>query len=242
MDKLKIAVCEDSPEESRRLVSLAENTGIPCRCDLFSSGEDFLAAYQKGNYDAVFMDIYMGGISGVETVKAIRGAGDDVPVAFATTSTEFALEGYRLDVIKYIEKPVGQKAVKELMELAVLKRDNRPRLTLRVGGEDVGVALNRVMFAEQKGHDVLVYLAGGEVVQTGERLDSIEPRFGGGAFFRCHKSYIVNLSYVETLDRELMVFAMRGGQNVHIRRESLGAARKAYEAYLYSRTRGQDDE
>lgn len=242
MEVLRVAVCEDSPEEQNKLLALIEKSGVSAHCTAFASGEDFLANYQAGKYNLIFMDIYMGGISGVETVAAIRRVDENVPVAFATTSTEHTLEGYRLGVLKYIEKPVKEKAVRELLEFARLKQENTPRLNLKIDGRDLGVPFERILYAEQKAHNLILYLTGGEVLQAIERLDIVEPQFEGQGFFRCHKSYLVNLVYIRNFDRRLMVFNMKEGNNVHIRRESLSNARKAYENYLFGKAREADDE
>lgn len=200
-------------------------------------GEDFLKEYQQGKFDLVFMDIYMGGITGVDVVAKLREMGDAVPVAFITTSTDHALESYRLEVLKYIEKPLKERAVLELLQFAQLKKEHTPRLLLKKNGRELFLPFERILYAEQKNHTLYLYLTGGEIVQVKERMDVIEPQFAGQPFFRCHKSYMVNLAYVAELDRELMVFVMKEGHNVHIRRESMGKARKTFEAYLFATAR-----
>ena len=242
MEALLAAVCEDDPVEQQNLLALIGESGIPVRCDVFSSGEAFLAAFQAGKYDLIFMDIYMSGLSGVEAVTQLRKTDETVPVAFVTTSLDHTLESYRLGVLKYIEKPAREKAVRELLELALLKRESRPRLFLKIDGEEVGVAFERIRFVEQQAHELLLHLAGGELLQASERLDAVEPRFAGQDFFRCHKSFLVNLAYVQKLDRDLMAFTLQDGENVYIRRESLGDARKAYESYLFRQARRTDRE
>lgn len=243
MERLEIAVCEDDKDEQRRLVSLIEEIDGLCDCAVFPSGEAFLMTFQEGKYDLVFMDIYMGGITGIETVASLRQTDDSVPVAFVTTSSEHTLESYRLDAIKYIEKPVTEKNVRELLELAHLKKENRPQLRLRQDGEEVGVPFDRILYAEQSGHDLLLHLTAGDTLRvSGERLDEAEQQFDRRSFFRCHKSYLVNLAFVVRLDRDLMVFTMKDGENVHIRRESLAEARRIFENYLFGRARRRPDE
>lgn len=242
METLQAAVCEDDPGEQETILSLIAASGIPTQCSTFSSGEDFLAQFQPGKYDLILMDIYMGGISGVEAVTQVRKLDENVPIAFATTSPDHTLESYRLGVLKYIEKPVREKAVRELLELALLKRDSRPRLFLKIDGEELGVPFERILYVEQQAHGLLLHLTGGESLHANERLDALEAQFSTHDFFRCHKSYLVNLAYVQNFDRELMVFTIQGGENVYIRRESLTEARKAYESFLFRQTRRLDGE
>lgn len=242
MEHLQIAVCEDNIEEQKQLISLIENSGIPTETMVFNSGEELLQEYRSGKFDLIFMDIYMDGMTGVEAVAAIRKIDENVAVAFTTTSTDYTLESYRLEALKYIEKPVKAKAVHKILELARLKKENTPRLMLKINSKDISVPFERILYAEQKAHTFFLFLTGGEVLQANEKLDNIEKQFEGWNFFRCHKSYLVNFAYVKSLDNELMVFSMKEGKNVHIRRESMGKARKAFEAYLFDRTRRMGDE
>lgn len=242
MEPLKIAVCEDNAEERKSLLDILKQGEIENQTAVFTSGEDFLRDFQPGKYDLVLMDIYMNGITGVDAVTALRERDGGVPVAFITTSTDHALESYRLGAIKYIEKPVKAKAIHELLHIAQIKKNDTPHLCIRVHGQDESIPLERIVYVEQQNHTLLLHLTGGETVQTTERLDNVAPQFAGEAFFRCHKSYLVNLSQVAALDRELMVFSMKDGGNVHIRRESLSAARKAFESYLFAAVRKETDE
>ncbi len=237
MEILHTAVCEDNLDEQKNVLAILQKSEIPTETTLYCCGEDFLKEYQQGKFDLVFMDIYMDGISGLDVVTRLREIGDNVPVAFITTSTEHTLESYRLDALKYIEKPLKERAVLELLEFAQLKKEHTPRLLLKKNGRDFSLPFERILYVEQKDHTLYLYLVGGEIVQVKERMDLIEPQFDEQPFFRCHKSYLVNLSYVAKLDRELMVFVMKEGQNVHIRRQSMSKARKAFESYLFAETR-----
>ena len=63
------------------------------------------------------------------------------------------------------------------------------------------------------------------------------PHLEAFPFFRCHKSYLANLAFVTGIDRELMVFHMRGGEKVYIRRENFKKAREAWELFLFDEAR-----
>lgn len=243
MAALRIAVCEDSESEQKHLLALIEETGIPALCTTFSCGEDFLSSFAPGKYDLIVMDIYMSGMSGVETVTELRRTDAETTVAFATTSPDHALEGYRLGVLKYIEKPVDLKSVRELLELAEMKKTTRPGLHLKTEGKEQIVPFEQILYVEQKGHDLLLYLTNDTTIRVpGMRLEMILTQFDSEDFYHCHKSYLVNLAYISSFNHELMVFKMKNGQNVHIRRETLGEARKIYENYLFCRARGLKNE
>lgn len=161
MEPLRIAVCEDNSEELEALLAILEQSEIPNETVSFTSGEDLLNQYRFGRYDLLLMDIYMTGMTGIEVVTEIRKTDEALSVAFITTSTDYTLESYRLEALKYIEKPVKEKSVLELLRFVLLKKENAPRLHLKSGGEEISVAFERILYVEQKNHTLYLYLTGG---------------------------------------------------------------------------------
>lgn len=92
--------------------------GFPCVPTVFDSAEALLAVWEPHTFDLLLMDIYMDGMTGVEAVKLLRDRGEELPVAFITSSIDHALDSYRLSALKYIKKPVSPKDVAEILELA----------------------------------------------------------------------------------------------------------------------------
>lgn len=238
MEQLKIAVCEDGRADVQHLCGLIAANGVPASISVFETGEDFLAACQPGGFDLIFMDIYLDGVSGVEAVRRVREQDGGVPVAFTTVSKDFALDSYRLNVAKYIEKPAPQGDVDEIIALAVSKKAERRRDMISWGRRDpVEFPASRLRYVEQQEHALAFYLAGGGVLRRKGKLDDLEPLLAEYPFFRCHKSYLVNLAFVLDIDRERMVFQMREGGSAYIRREAFYRARSAWENWLFSAAR-----
>lgn len=237
MNELRIAICEDEQEECQKLFDFIQNSESETLTDIFESGEALLKTYRPGMYDLIFMDIYLSGISGVETVRTIRRIDSHVSIAFTTTSSDYALEGYRLDVMKYLEKPVTPDAVLDAINLARQKRRDLPCLQILDGRKNLSVPFEQIEYVEQKAHDLYFHLVKDRTLKTRGRLDTIETSFSPYPYIRCHKSYLVNLAFVTRLDKELMVFHMQNGNNVHIRRENLTKAKNAWETWLFDMAR-----
>lgn len=237
-EPLNIAVCEDMPKDLKALISRIEESGIPAVCETFSSGEALLAAFSPGKYDLIFLDIYMDGIRGIDAAAKIRETDSGVTLAFTTTSTDYTLESYRLKALCYLEKPVGPAEVKEAMELALRKRGEAPCITLLIEGQKRDIPLERILYFEQQNHAVMVNTLT-ETLRTSQtvKLKQIEALLPD-TFLRCHHSYIANLNYVKSLDRELKTFVMQNGDPVYIRQQSLPQAARAYGEYLFRKTRG----
>ena len=237
MEYLQVAVCDDSIDEQNKLQKLISEANMPVETTIFNSGEDLLKDYMPSKYDLIFMDIYMEGISGIETVTAIREVDENVLIAFATTSMDHTLESYRLGALKYIEKPINKGSVNQLLDMAQLQMDRVPKLLIKNPVKDFAIAFENILYVEQNAHNLLFHLINGEVMQFHEKLSNIKNLFVEQPFLHCHKSYLVNLSYVKGIDTKLMVFNMKYNKNVHIRRSSLGEAKKEFEKHLFRMAR-----
>lgn len=236
---LRIAVCEDMPKDADLLLRCISESGIPAECNAFSTGEELAKAFLPGQYDLIFLDIYMDEVQqGITAATKIRETDTTVTLAFTTTSKEHALESYRLKACAYLEKPVRLADVREVLEQAKNKRENAPAIRLLIEGTYREIPLDSILYFEQKNHAVSVNTLT-ETLRTSQtvKLGDIEPQLPEN-FFRCHHSYIVNLRYVRELDQELRIFKMQNGDTVYIRRPSLGKAVKAYQSLLFSAARG----
>lgn len=238
---LHIAICDDSLSDAARLRTFVEQSGIAAVCEIFESGEKLLHSFCGATYDIIFMDIYMKGLRGTQAVEQIRVLDETVLIAFTTISTDHALESYRLNALKYIEKPVTLEPVLALLEFAMMMRRTRPSITLLIGGRDKEIFLDDILYIEQSNLTALINTQDG-VYRTSQsvKLDHIEAKLSSPSFIRCHHSFIVNLRYVEGLNQELMLFMMNNGDKAYIRRGDLKRAKDAYETYLFASTRGHN--
>ena len=239
MEPLNLAICDDLPEEREALLALLAQAPIATNCTQFGSSEELLEAFRPGKFDLLLMDIYMDGMTGVEAVQKIREMDKAIPIAFTTTSTEHALESYRLSVLKYLEKPVKQKDLDDLLHLVKLQRDSAPRLTIRQNGETQRLPLSELMVLEQQGHHVTLFLKGGSTIQLYGKLSDLLPQLEGQPFFCPHKSYCVNLAFVRGINEEYQCYEMADGKKVPISRSNRFRAKRAWEDFLFARTRGE---
>jgi DNA-binding LytR/AlgR family response regulator len=184
-------------------------------------------------YDLIFMDIYMKSLRGIETVEAIREKDENVTIAFTTSSPDHTRESYRLNALKYLEKPVTEKAVRDTLELALMKQKSRPMLTVtEAGGETADVYLDSILYFEHKNHVAELHTASRLIVTSqAARLDEFEKRLPSPPFLRCHRSYLINLAYVREADREKNCFFMKNGDRADIRRGQFPKCKRALDEW-----------
>lgn len=238
MEPLTIAVCDDLPEEREKLLSLLEQSPVPTTCTQFGSSEELLEVFLPGKFDLLLMDIYMKRMTGVEAVRKIRELDTSIPVAFTTTSAEHTLESYRLSVLKYLEKPVRQKDLDDLLRLISLQKESAPRLIIQKNGEIQKLLLSDLLYLEQKAHHVILSMKDGKTIRFYGKLSALLPQLDGQPFFCPHKSYCVNLAFVRGINAEYQCYEITNGTYVPISRANRQKAKKAYEDFLFAQTRG----
>ena len=236
---LNIAVCEDEAAETVLLCDILNHSDIQNTYTVFTDADSFLASYEYGKYDLLLMDIYMkDSMTGIEAVSISRETDADIPVAFITTSTEHALESYRLSAIGYIEKPFSAAELSNILHLAMLKKSDAPSLYVKRNKSMERLALSDIMYIEQRARQIFIHLKENEEISCYEKLSELSDQLPAELFFLPHKSYAVNLSYVTRIDTSLKCFVMADDTNIPIKRELSGKAKKALERYYFDHTRG----
>ena len=119
-EKMRAAVCEDVLEEAQWLSDMIykwyADKGIEGEVSIFEDAARFLFARADYSFDVLFLDIRMPGENGVSLAKHLRRLGDDMPIIFVTGEREYILEGYEVEALHYLIKPVQEKKIFECLE------------------------------------------------------------------------------------------------------------------------------
>ncbi|MCL2030050.1 MAG: LytTR family DNA-binding domain-containing protein [Oscillospiraceae bacterium] len=219
---LKIAICEDIPQDAAQLKEWIGASGVPAEVSLFESGEAFLAARPSRRFHLVFMDIYLNGMSGVETARALRETDKRCQIVFITTSAAHALESYGVDAMQYLVKPggIGPEVIAALLGRVERLREKIAAEVCPVvsGGRRRDIPLGDILFAEvydKQCHIHVLGEAGRETVVALMRLDELAALLPPPRFLRCHRSNIVNLEHVVRIRDD---FILSTGDLVYVRR------------------------
>ena len=201
---LSIAVCDDEVIEccnmAKRIKEIMEEMKIPCIIRQFRSGGELLQALES--FDIVFLDIIMQDLDGMKTAQAFRKKASDKILIFVSSSREYVFEAYDVEAFQYLLKPVDDRKLKRVLQKAVLKTERCSREFIIVSSErqKKKVFLDDIYYFEIKGRVVDVH--GPEGIFTYyEQIGELENKLCDKGFFRCHKSYLVNLKYVDVYNR-----------------------------------------
>lgn len=253
MAHMKIAICDDDVQEAGRLAAHIDSCYDEALITTFSDPSVFAHQTRFGMWDAVFMDIYMptsdGGEDevprGIEAIEGLRKVDPLVPVVMVTRSTDHALEGFRLGVSQYLVKPVAKKEVRRALEAIQRERLTWAALVVRSERKEVPVFPREIVYAQQRGHYSNIRLVDGSMLSTRMGLDEIEAGLGrikpvglGGArFYRIHKSYLVNLTYVQHVMQRTSELRLSSGEVVPVRRGLASQVEEAWTKWMFDRTK-----
>lgn len=161
---------------------------------LFETGDSF-------PYDLIILDIQMDNMSGIELAKRIRKTDKDVTIAFVSGMADYVFEGYEVQAIRYILKPVNEEKVFELLDFVLDNTTKASRyLIVSVSGENKRINYDDILYVESMGHYVVFHLDDREYDYK-YNISDLCLELPESDFIRTHRSYIVNLKYVESITR-----------------------------------------
>ncbi len=216
---LRFAVCDDEPamlDEAAALLSdYMEGTGLAWTLDRFSSGRELLGS--AGTFDLVLLDVRMARPDGMETARLLRERGFHGLLIFITVLRDSVFDAFDALPFDYLVKPLDAGRFRRTMDRAIKTLEERSRrtVTVRRGNTCRVVPLDEVLFCEVMGRKLYLHCAGGEVVDYYGRLEDLE-RQAGRQFFRCHRSFLVNLDRVRGYAKGAA--ALAGGSQVPVSR------------------------
>lgn len=214
---LQVAVCDDEIIEccnmAKRIKKIMEEMKIPCIIRQFRSGGELLQALES--FDIVFLDIMMQEPDGMTTAQILRERAFDKILVFVSSSREYVFEAYDVEAFQYLLKPVGDRKLKSVLQKAVRKTESRSQGFIIVSRErqKKKLFLDDIYYFEIRGRIVDVH--GPEGIFTYyEQIGELENKLRDKNFFRCHKSYLINLKYVDGYNRQEAV--LENGEKIVI--------------------------
>ena len=197
-----IAVCDDEKFYREKVQKLLEHylSGheINYTIQLFSSGEEFLQENEnKVKFDIVFMDINMSRMDGIRTALQMRSVHSHTYIVLITAFIQYALEGYKVDAVRYIMKDTLDSALDECMD-TILKKMQLSRINFSFLVGEKWLYTDNIFYVESQRHKAVFFYLDEKMenYHIYGKLDVIEERLSGYGFLRIHKSYLVNMKHI----------------------------------------------
>lgn len=201
MSTYRVALCEDEAVERDQIAGLCRDIfsalGVQAEVVPFPSADDLRRTVEAGRtaFDLYLLDIQMEGTTGLELAQWLYDQGVRDRVIFITGNPEYALAGYEAHPLHYLLKPVSRERLEAALGRALEKHGAQAVLFQR-GGQAVPLLVGEIRYLESLNHGVVVHLGDGEQAFS-VPLTETERLLPARVFRRCHKSYLVNLTWVE---------------------------------------------
>lgn len=214
MNSIRILIADDDPGMRTVMCRLAEKAEGYEQVGAAEDGNDLLEKYESTRPDVVLMDVEMPGMSGIECAKVIQDRNPRTVLIFATAHEQYMRSAFEVYAFDYLVKPFRLERALNTLSLI------RDRLTAQpTGSEPVRTpsiaAPGRLMLKHRDGLSFIdipsilliqreerasvLYLTDGSRYVSSDSLSELEQRLPGDLFFRCHKSYIVNLNQIDSI-------------------------------------------
>ena len=207
---IQIAIVEDNEQEKDELVrelnAYCADKKTDFKIDLFSDGFAFLDS-KRLNYDIVFMDIMMPGINGMDASRQLREIDPDALLVFTTSLAQYAIEGYEVDALDFIVKPLDAAKLGRVLDRAVEKLSQKKgqEIILRIQSSIfVRIAVNDIVYIQAEEH-LLTYVTVKERYEVWNSLTSAYSALPSTQFFRLSRSVVINLAFVKGLSKDNVV-------------------------------------
>ena len=178
-----------------------------------------------------FLDIKMGGIGGIETARRLREKNNDLILIFVTGVREYVFDALDLYAFQYLLKPVSERKLSEVLNRAIKEAEkNTEKRELFIKAKKLTVDQADILYIESIGKKAAIHIVGiDKPLEIYAALDELEKELDR-SFYRCHRSYIVNMSHIEEYSGECIIVA--GGDKVYLTKKKYGEFKKAYMWHL----------
>ena len=196
---INIAICDDEQSEITYVTDIvrhwARESGHTIGIKHFKSAEAFLFAYEDDRaYDILLLDIQMQAMDGVTLARQVRAGNKEVQIIFITGYMDYIADGYDVEALNYLLKPVTAEKLAAVLDRAVQKlTQSEKALFIQHAGENIRVPLYEIRYLEVLHNHVTIHA--GTEYKLKKTLAALEEELDQN-FFRVGRSFIVNLRYV----------------------------------------------
>ena len=153
---MRIAVCDDEEKYRVHVKTELEKivNSIDVVIDSFAQGEDLLKKIENKPYDIIFLDIEMPTMDGITIAKKIREQSENMELVFLTNHVEYALEGYEVNALRYLTKPVNPVKLQEVISYMIKREKNRKIIWVKNKDCEEKILVTDIIFMEAQNQKV----------------------------------------------------------------------------------------
>ncbi len=236
---MNIAICDDNPAMSGKLKSIVDECFLSKSASysltIFMSGEELLRHLEKWEmYHIYILDIELNAVSGLEVAKKIRQNDYNAIIIFVTSHKELMQEAFEVLAFNYIVKPFDELNTKRIILKAIDHVNIKKRFfTYKLGKRNYTENLDRILYFESKGRKVNINTID-QVIECYGTMKSVLEQVELQMFVQIHKSYIINMEYLKTIEGEYVI--LKDEQKLPISKKFISTLNSAYRNYIIMRS------
>ncbi|MCD8023172.1 MAG: LytTR family DNA-binding domain-containing protein [Lachnospiraceae bacterium] len=168
---------------------------------LFPSAEAFRFACPENNpFDILLLDVEMPGMSGLALAKQIRKTDQRAEIVFVTSHAEWIGEGYEVDALHYLVKPVRDEMIEKVLDRAAQRlAQEPPSILISCDGDTIRIPEDAIRYVEASAHYIEIH-TDTEIYRVKETFSGFQERLSD-RFFKTHRSYLVALPRIRRISR-----------------------------------------
>ncbi|MGB5820921.1 MAG: LytTR family DNA-binding domain-containing protein [Saonia sp.] len=200
---ISCVVVDDEPLATQGLESYIKQTPFLKFIRAFNSTRKAIDFLQRTKVDLLLLDIQMPEISGIELLKSLH---NPPKVIFTTAYRKYAFEGFQLDAVDYLLKPIDYKQfIKSINKVLTYsnKDDDKEAIFIKCDGIITKVIISDILYAETAKDYVIIYTNEKKYMSLFS-LKQLEVFLPANQFYRVHRSYLVNLKKVDKIEGNLL--------------------------------------
>lgn len=208
--KLKCVIVDDEPLAADLLKSYALQTPFLQLLGTYNSAIDALSVINEQKVDLIFLDINMPKINGVEFSKTLPSA---IKVIFTTAYDQYAIDGFKVNALDYLLKPISYadflQAANRALEWFRPNTDTSAAdsIFVKSGYRIEKLEYNNILYIENQKDYVKFYLEDQQdPVSSLMSIQQLSEKLPADVFMRVHRSFIVNLNKIKTVERNCIIF------------------------------------
>ncbi len=211
---MRIAICDDQQIFIDRFTNLI--TEKDAEIHIFHSGEELLKSSIV--FDIVLLDIEMPGKDGLSIAAELSQRHKRALILFITSHREYSTKGYEFRAFRYVLKSEPDEFVKRNIQDAIDEyRNYYFNITVNYKGEIAKVLATSIIYIESFGHTITIHTADKDY-KGQNKFKDIYQLLKSHVFIQCHKSYIINMRYIETIEKNSCI-NLKNGTKIPIGRK-----------------------
>lgn len=229
---LKISLCDDEPNQLSQMKTLlhewSTNKHTEIETHEYNGAEHFLFDYEVSTCDLLLLDIEMHKINGMGLAKTLRAKGDMLPIVFITGFSEYISDGYDVEALHYLLKPVKKEKLFEVLDRFLTKCQTSAQLLLSCEDGTVRISEDDILYLEAMGKKTHLYLSDGGMLVCTCGISKLTKELSSD-FISCHRSYLIHLCFICSISKTAVT--MDNGQELPLSRRLYESVNRAFITY-----------